>query len=319
MKNFLKYPSIENKVALPDDSSGVYVATEKLHGCNFQLTFDTKKIQACRRKGPLNPGEKFYNYQEIVERYRTAIESIGEETGPFKIYGELFGGNVQKEIYYQKDVDFIAFDIFYQDRFMDFDKLQEICQKNGIPVVPVLMKGSFVDCVKFNIESIETVVGTKENPDNRNRIIEGIVVRPMKEPKQSVETDWFCDVTNRANDVDHRVRNTFKIKTEKFSEKHGHSKVKVVDIDPDVTSRNYDVAIQLSQLMEYLNVNRFNAVKSKELPIEGMKEVKKYINLMVEDITKDFPESNNFSKTTMGKFNGIVGKFVSTQIKESMK
>lgn len=312
MNNFLKYPSIENKVTLPDDSSGEYICSEKIHGCNFQLVFDTKEIQACRRGGPLKPGEKFYNYQEIIERYRIAIESIGKEIGSFKIYGELFGGSVQKEIYYQKEVDFIAFDIFYQNRFMDFDKLQEICQKNQVPVVPVLMKGSFVDCVKFNIESIETVVGTKENPDNRNRIIEGIVVRPMKEPKQSVETVWLCDVSNRANDVDHRIRNIFKIKTEKFSEKHGHSKTKVVDIDPEVS-------VQLSQLMEYLNINRFNAVKSKELPIESMKEVKKYIDLMVEDITKDFPESKEFSKTTMGKFNGIVGKFVSTQIRESMK
>ncbi len=118
---FFKYPSIENHYqkkflyhvleTLPTDTQ--FYITEKIHGANFAIYISQDEIKFASRNEFLGD-KKFYNYKEVVSKYQDCFDIIqqavqGDEY--YIIYGEIFGGSIQKECYYKDQQDFVCFDI----------------------------------------------------------------------------------------------------------------------------------------------------------------------------------------------------------------
>ena len=153
---------------------------------NFQMEYHKGEITACRRNGKLVSGEKFHGYENIVEKHRESLENLGKDlcvggVSTFKIYGEIYGGNVQREIFYHTHIDFSAFDIYCDGKFLDFDIFNQLCEKYNIPTAPLIFRGTFDKAVKID-PGQETKIGDENVATGKNRIMEGIIVRPVKEP-----------------------------------------------------------------------------------------------------------------------------------------
>lgn len=141
---FLKYPSIESG----DNSKYVrkmkeiydktkFIATEKIHGANFQFIVSKGDngeliIKCGKRTSILEEDENFYGWQTVRDKYTESLKILFEQLvneNPtdnikgFRLFGEIFGGKypgikangfkpVQQGIYYFNQVDFMGFDLF---------------------------------------------------------------------------------------------------------------------------------------------------------------------------------------------------------------
>ena len=322
---FKKYPKIENKLERPPFDCE-FVIGEKLHGVNFQLDYDrlSKELIAGRRNGPLKQGDKFYNWQDILVQYGSSVVSLSSylDNQSIKIYGELYGPGVQKEIKYCDTVRFIVFDVYLPevDKFLDYDLMYDLAAKAGFHVVKPLERGLFEDLVKFDVQNKPTTIPEEldrlfglDLPQKRleNNFMEGIVLRPVVEPPKIQDFDPDIPESTISSNYEHRHnRYVFKIKSDKFLEKATPWKSKPEDSE-DMTSK-------LEIFQEYINANRFNAVRSKEEEIQSMKEIPKYIKLMyqdiVEDLLKDDPEFELKDKKIIGRVNGLIAQLVRTEI-----
>ena len=117
MLEFKKYSSIENSFSrefmehiwaeMPQDLE--YVVQEKVHGTNTSFLCDGRDVGFAKRTSMLAEGEQFYDYPELVARYKERvlklfadIKARCPEVTQISVFGEMFGGlyphdGVQKE------------------------------------------------------------------------------------------------------------------------------------------------------------------------------------------------------------------------------
>src|SRR5665647_1733372 len=126
---FKKYNSIENtfdkefmeRIRTESSDNLDFVVQEKVHGANFSFITEGENVHAGKRTGLIEENEKFYDYEYLLERYKTkvislfwAIKQKYPDTVTVTVYGEIFGGNyphtdvkndskiicIQKGVYY---------------------------------------------------------------------------------------------------------------------------------------------------------------------------------------------------------------------------
>ena len=107
MLEFKKYSSIENSFSrefmehvvaeMPQDLE--YVVQEKVHGANTSFLCDGETVRFAKRTSMLEDGEQFYDYPELLERYRDrvlklfgGIKAKFPEVTHISVFGEMFGG-----------------------------------------------------------------------------------------------------------------------------------------------------------------------------------------------------------------------------------
>lgn len=81
MLTFKKYSSIENtydtefmeKIKSERLNTLQCVVQEKVHGANCSFVTDGQTVQFAKRTGMIEPGETFYNFEELLERYRGRV------------------------------------------------------------------------------------------------------------------------------------------------------------------------------------------------------------------------------------------------------
>lgn len=207
---FRKYNSIE--LALREKAlvavTGIdpeWVVTEKAHGANFSFNVSSEYSleKTCvlpgKRTSLLSPGElaSFYNAAEVVDKYESKAAAVGEMVETCIIYGELIGGQygglpkptpatrlVQQGVHYCPGNEFYGFDIFVKETesYLPHDRVVEVLQGVGIPVAPVLFRGSLAECLAWSAEHREDPTGIPalfgleplEEPNKR----EGHVLKP---------------------------------------------------------------------------------------------------------------------------------------------
>ena len=156
MIEFKKYSSIENSFSrefmeqvvaeMPQDLE--YVVQEKVHGTNTSFLCDGEVVRFAKRTSMLADGEQFYDYPELLERYKgrvlklfAAIKTKYPEVTHISVFGEMFGGLyphngvkaahkvalIQKGVCYTPEHEFYGFDIylFTEDggRFLPVDEV----------------------------------------------------------------------------------------------------------------------------------------------------------------------------------------------------
>ena len=269
---FTKFSSLENsyrqnlidKVQYEGKDVGEWVVTEKIHGANFSFWCDGTEVLTASRSQFVDG--TFYNCQAVINRYQGQVmqlwlnESMGDDRAIVVLFGELFGGNIQKEVQYGEK-DFRVFDVVVDGVPLNKAFAQEACTDVGLPFTPVLFTGSFKECLEINNTFQSTL--TPEGYEGEN-ISEGLVIEP-------VEPAWFANGS----------RVYFKNKTESFSEKNRQPKEKQVF---ELSETESDL---LNELLTYNTEQRVSNVISKIGQVTN-KDFGRILGLTVQDILEDF-------------------------------
>lgn len=267
---FRKFSSLENtyrtnlleKIQYEGKDGGLWVATEKLHGANFSFWCDGKEVKVASRTQFVDG--TFFNCQAVINEYSQGVletfRTFYNEGDTLVIYGELFGGNIQKEVEYGEK-DFKGFDVTVNGTPLEKVKAFNIIRWTGISTVPVIHTGTFAECLALSntFKSVLTPEGyTEENTS------EGLVIEP-------VEPNWFNNGS----------RIYFKNKTEGFSEKKRKPKEHVVFELSDEESE------LMNELLTYNTTQRVANVISKIGQVTN-KDFGKILGLTTQDLLEEF-------------------------------
>lgn len=284
---FQKFSSLENtyrqnlidKVQYEGKDGGLWFATEKLHGANFSFWCDGTEVKVASRTQFVDG--TFYNCQAVINRYEGKVMSLwlelsrGYDSLELVIYGELFGGNVQKEVQYGEK-DFRAFDMTLNGKIQPKTTQRSLCEGIGILNVPFVKAGTFAECLALpnTFQSLLTPEGYEE--DNTS---EGLVVEP-------VEPAWFNNGS----------RIYFKNKAEGFSEKKRAPK------ERQVFELSEDESELLNELLTYNTEQRVSNVISKIGAVTN-KDFGKILGLTAQDILEEFTKDTERDPKTEAEDN----------------
>lgn len=174
-----------------------WVFTEKVDGTNIRVLWNGHNFEFYGRTDKAQiPADLVNKLQSIFcnDKMEQMFEQLFESTEVIVI-GEGYGRKIQKvgSAYNPEGVDFIVFDIMINDMYLNRFDAEDICDKLGLNMVPVIHTGSIqsaVDIVKSGLHSAigncaaEGLVGVPVVPvyDKRgNRIIVKIKGRDFEE------------------------------------------------------------------------------------------------------------------------------------------
>ena len=212
MLEFKKYSSIENSFSrefmehvvdeMPQDLG--YVVQEKVHGANTSFLCDGETVRFAKRTSMLEDGEQFYDYPELLERYKarvlklfTDIRAKFPEVTHISVFGEMFGGLyphddvhathkvslIQKGVCNTPGHEFYGFDIYLfteeGGRFLPVDEVNEFFETNGFFYAKTLFRGTLAECLKYPNAFQSKVAEWLGLPAIEDNICEGIVIRPV--------------------------------------------------------------------------------------------------------------------------------------------
>ena len=170
-------------------------------------------MQFASRSGILEQDDNFFGYKSSgleawlrprVVALHNALRRTGAaaDADAVVVYGELFGGfypnsespedvgvrAVQRGCWYSPDIKFVAFDVAIGafDRemcFLPFDRAMAIATDAGIPFSQPLLRGTFQECLDFDIRftsKIPSMLGLRALSNYPNWA-EGVVIRRAQE------------------------------------------------------------------------------------------------------------------------------------------
>lgn len=185
MSEFKKFSSLENtynkgfleKIFLHDCYNQEWIATEKVHGANFSFWWCKVNGVRVASRTQFVDGS-FFSCTDVVERH---AETFARDCEVFNtdsvvvVYGELFGGNIQKEVKYGEK-RFNAFDVVIDGIPLNkWDALQ-MAIGMGFQTVPVIASGKLEDLLEISPEFESPLAATDAGEYNKS---EGIVIEPV--------------------------------------------------------------------------------------------------------------------------------------------
>lgn len=167
--------------------SALWIATEKVHGCNVRIMTDGKDIfQVGSREKELEEGESFFDIWNNINKVKDKLKAIALEVGQTMVFFlEYYSGDksivAAANIPYRndKEKEFVAFDMYNADlsKFVNHDEAYALFAKHGVPTTSVYAKGTF-DTL-FNLPNNYDSMLAKEQGINVKA--EGIVLRTAEE------------------------------------------------------------------------------------------------------------------------------------------
>lgn len=309
---FRKFSSIENSYRKAEVDRIVmdghatldvqWYALEKIHGANFSFWASEDGVKTAKRSGFIDPNENFYSSHVLEKKYSDKVQEMRKHFGAelLVIYGEICGGSgdgyrqVQTEVYYFDDIEFMAFDVFVDGKALSVSDGIDICNQFGIKYVPVISDGTFFEMINISPDFDSFVSGREDNK------AEGTVV---------VSDMPLYTRTGRA-----RLKN----KSEAFSEKKSRNG-KTVRVYKDLSEAQLEV---IETLSSYITEARLRNVLSKfgtvthkdfgkimgEYAIDALEDAKK-------DEGRDFKADLEQEWTAVGKrFNNEISALIRTNL-----
>lgn len=182
---FVEYTDIENLRNFPGlfQDGEIVSVTEKIHGTCSRVGIIESEIMAgsmsVRRRMPECASGDVSLYWQPMRSYavKSLLEYFATRCNQVMLFGEIFGPKVQNLTYGVSDgVDYRAFDLLLDGKYMDTAEFRDICSNYGVPIVPELYRGAY---------SLDAIVGlSKGNTtlmDGSPHIREGVVVKPIRE------------------------------------------------------------------------------------------------------------------------------------------
>ena len=168
---------IEGEWTLPEFeylAGNAWTFTEKVDGTNIRVIFKDGCVTFGGRTENAQIPAKLV--ERLNERFLPLAVKLGEvfADGSAVLYGEGYGAKIQKGgDNYRADQDFVLFDVRVGPWWLQRADVEDVAQKLGIDVVPVIGEGTLHDAVAWAKRGIRSTWGDFE--------AEGIVARPQTE------------------------------------------------------------------------------------------------------------------------------------------
>jgi len=305
---FRKFNSIENtyrsgyidRIRFKGLSGGEWVAREKIHGANFSFHCDGGEVRTAGRNnfvdGTFFTSYHLDKYKPIIQELYTTLVMDGylKPGDILRIYGEIFGGDffgkttkdhkkIQGGMNYHPEVEFCAFMTIIEmdegEHVLSDSELESIVGAAGIPLAPVLARGSFEDLLVLDNDfpSLVPAAFGLEVPEGERAQCEGFVLSPA--------------VPVIFNDGGMLL---LKSKNEKFSEKKKTSSPK-----PPIELSEEDQA-KADAVMALINTARLESVASKEGGV-SWEAFGKIAGLLVQDAVEEYEKDEDLKSTDLWK------------------
>lgn len=204
---FFKYPSIVRTKERKDIfKCKKVVATEKLHGTNFQLRIprgitNIAQILYGSRDNDLgvadsNLARNFFNgapvrwftdRPELLENLIRTTERRNIQDAI--LYGEVCGTTVQGGVYYaaRHEVFFRAFDLMVGTEFHSYDPFVEVCEESSMPRVPEIWRGEPTQAAFDALLEQLSEEARRNGVVEQHNISEGVIIRsdPLTKDRRS--------------------------------------------------------------------------------------------------------------------------------------
>ena len=335
MLEFKKYSSIENSFSrefmehvvaeMPQDLE--YVVQEKVHGANTSFLCDGETLRFAKRTSMLEEGEQFYDYPELLERYRDRVLKLfGDikakypEVTHISVFGEMFGGLyphdgvktkqkvslIQRGVCYTPDHEFYGFDIYLfteaGGRFLPVDEVNEIFETNGFFYAKTLFRGTLTECLKQPNAFQSKIAEWLGLPAIEDNICEGIVIRPV--------TPMYLRNGSRV---------LIKSKNERFAERKSAKRRTKLFIEPVPYSEELKALIVEGET--YVTENRLANVVSHIGEVHFPKDFGKVMGLFSKDVLEDFLKEHGnlyavLEKSEQKLLNKELNKFCTALVKQ---
>ncbi|GHV43129.1 hypothetical protein FACS1894180_1320 [Bacteroidia bacterium] len=336
MLPFKKYSSIENtfdkdfveKIKEQIPANQEFIVQEKVHGSNVSFITDGAKMEFAKRTGVVEEGEKFYDYEELFERYRPKIlnlyKSVKAKYADLQtliVFGEMFGGNyphkdvknnhkisiIQKGVAYCPTHEFYGFDLYchcgldpqspeQKHYFLPVEDTNLFFANGGFIYAKTLFSGALEECLNHPNAFPSTIYKEFNLPEIEDNICEGIVIRPA-EPLY----------------LRNGSRVLLKSKNARFAEKKSIKKrAPKVFVEPTY-SENLKQLLPETEL--YITENRLNNVVSKIGEIRVPRDTGKLIGLTAKDVLDDFLKEHSGKYAALEKSEQ---KIINTHINKSV-
>jgi len=161
-----------------------WVWTEKVDGTNVRVCIYTNPlIQEIEFKGKTDradmPKYLLARLQELFTKEKVfSVFELSEEKPDIYLYGEGYGYKIQsggKYFINPNDVGFVLFDVRIGNTWLTRESIEEIAEKLGIDVVPLIGKGTIDEAIEYIKSEPKSRFGFK------NFTMEGLVIRPEYE------------------------------------------------------------------------------------------------------------------------------------------
>ena len=192
MIQFKPYPSIGNAadaewMALVRECVSpetLFAVQEKVDGTNVAFLCDDLDVRMAQRTTILDPKEKFFGYQDILERYSGHVYHIYNllrlsypDMTSIAVYGELFGGA------YAPHYDFYAFDIYVFTAnggfFLPVMEANSLFSTAGLLYARNLFVGPLDDCLAYPHVFPTWLPAELGLPPLEDNLCAGIVLKPL--------------------------------------------------------------------------------------------------------------------------------------------
>lgn len=199
------YPKIPWHHAGEAAPSGVWVATEKIHGAQLVVGANARGARVGKRRAWLEPDEVFFGWQLLRADLESAAQKIRGmlKASTVWLYGELFGGGyagvmeapgaspVQTGIWYSPSIEFALFDVLVEDEgegyFLTPLEVEHFASLGGLMSVPILARGpraAILDRLTVRYQThVPAYFGL---PDMEGNFAEGFVLKPNARHAPSV-------------------------------------------------------------------------------------------------------------------------------------
>lgn len=155
-----------------------WIGTEKVDGTNIRIYWDGHNIQVAGRTNKAQIPTHLMEYLSstfLTQEMEYVFEQMFGDKEVY-LFGEGYGYKIQKdgELYFEdrKSVGFILFDININGYDLSYDNVNNIAQKLGLEIVPILFKGTLDEAIEFVKKHYCSSLGDLEHE------MEGLVLQP---------------------------------------------------------------------------------------------------------------------------------------------
>ena len=154
-----------------------WICTEKIDGTNIGIVWDGHRVSYQGRTERAQIPAHLMN--KLLELFGGNVnEEIFEEKfgeTPVILFGEGYGAKIQNGGNYRQDVSFILFDVYMpkQNLWLKRDAIEDIAKSFGVDAVPIVLTGSLQEAVDLVKTKPKSTIGTAE--------MEGLVCKPAIE------------------------------------------------------------------------------------------------------------------------------------------
>jgi RNA ligase (TIGR02306 family) len=142
------------------------------HQVNYML--QRVGLKPIKFKKPTNKVGTYY-FAYTHEPVRRMLDELGKNHKQVILYSETFGPGIRSFQYGRKGLDYAAFDMMVDGKYLDVDDFQRTCDEFGVPRVPELAR------IPYSLDAVKTLASGKTVIGNGCHIREGVVVKPLHE------------------------------------------------------------------------------------------------------------------------------------------